>query len=364
MSERGILRWKSIYKMQSTTPQTDFEKNGFKNLKLAIICVVLGLSIYAIGWAKYAIISVLISLGVGFTIRFSRYWLGTHYPNMGLALQYLFAVILSFLVWGLTPLLLKVVKSSGGYVDDLQQYLGIFLVGGFIMVVVSFIYYRSEQTLLLKRSLYRIELEQAQKDKLLLETQLRLLQSQIEPHFLFNTLANIQALIAVDAKQASKMLLALTALLRQSLDRTRTEWLTIGHELRFNKAYLAIQKIRLGDRLNVEYDVTDKITDNILFPPMLLQPLIENAVIHGIEQIKTGGTLKLSVTRDQHMMIVTLSNHCNEVGSKRTGTQVGLTNVRDRLEQLYGDKAQLNYDASQAGFVTVTLEVPIDVSTH
>ncbi|ASD68792.1 sensor histidine kinase [Pseudoalteromonas piscicida] len=338
--------------------------NWKKNVRLACICILIGLVIYAIGWAKYPVISVLISLGVGFTIRLSRFWLATNYPNMKLATQYAVALILSFLVWGLTPILLSVIKSSGGYVDDLQQYLGIFFVGGFIMVVVSFIYYRSEQTSQLRRSLYQFELEQVQKDKLLLETQLRLLQSQIEPHFLFNTLANIQALIAVDAKQASKMLSALTSLLRQSLDRTRTEWLTLGHELRFNKAYLAIQKIRLGDRLHIEYDVTDKITDDILFPPMLLQPIIENAVTHGIEQIKSGGTLKLIIKRAEQNVIIIVSNDCNIGGSKRKGTNVGLKNVQQRMEQLYGDQAKLVYDDSQAGQVRVTLEVPINVSTH
>ncbi|MCG9760960.1 MULTISPECIES: histidine kinase [Pseudoalteromonas] len=334
-----------------------------KNVRLALICTLIGFAIYAIGWAKYPIISVLISLGIGFTIRLSRIWLATNYPNMKLATQYSVALVLSFLVWGVTPILLNVIKNSGGYVDDLQQYLGVFVVGGFFMIVVSFIYYRNEQTAQLRRALYQFELDQVQKDKLLLETQLRLLQSQIEPHFLFNTLANIQALITIDAKQASKMLSALTALLRHSLDRTHTQWLTLGHELRFNQAYLDIQKIRLGERLHIEYDVTDKVTDDILFPPMLLQPIIENAVTHGIEQIKSGGMLKLIIQRTEQNVIIVVSNDCNIGGSKRKGTNVGLKNVQQRMEQLYGDQAKLVYDDSQVGQVRVTLEVPINVST-
>lgn len=347
------------------TPKIDSanDSNNLKsNLKLTAICIFIGIVIYLFGWAKYLLVSVLISLGIGFTIRFSRYWLRSQYPRMGLSLQYFFSVLLSFLVWGVTPILFGVMRSSGEYIDDLQKYLGIFFIGGLTMILVSFVYYRSEQSLELKRSLYKVELEQVQKDKLLLETQLRLLQSQIEPHFLFNTLANIQALIAVDTKQASKMLVALTSLLRQSLDRTRTEWLTLGHELRFNKAYLEIQKIRLGDRLSVEYHITDKLTDDILFPPMLLQPLLENAVTHGIEQLKSGGTVKLTIERDEETIVISIVNNCDPGGSQRNGTQVGLSNVQQRLIQLYGDQAVFNYDDGEAGLVNVTLEVPINVS--
>lgn len=338
--------------------------NWKKNLKLAMVCVAIGFIIYFLGWAKYLIVSILISLGIGFTIRFSRYWLNAHYSNMTMFREYSLAIALSFIIWGVAPLVLVLVKNSNGYVGDLQQQIGIFLVSIFIMLAVSFIYYRSEQTQKLKRSLYQVELEQIRKDKLLLETQLRLLQSQIEPHFLFNTLANIQALMNVDIKQANKMLTALTALLRQSLDRTRTEWMTLGHELRFNKAYLAIQKIRLGDRLEIEYDVTDKITDNILFPPMLLQPLIENAITHGIEQCRKGGRLTLKVQRQHNNMLISVINNVNLQGSKRKGTQVGLRNVRERLHQLYGERGVLDYDESQSGLVSVIMEVPIDVSKN
>jgi len=332
------------------------------NLKLAVVCISLGLLIHFIGWAKYPVISIMISLGVGFSIRLCRKWLKRHYPQMNLALQFFLASLFSFIVWGLTPLLLGVVKSTGGYIGDLQQYVGIFLIGSFIMVVVSFTYYRSAQAQNLKQSLAQVELEQIKKDKVLLETQLRLLQSQIEPHFLFNTLANIQALIAVDTKQANKMLAALSALLRQSLDRTRSEWLTLGHELRFNKAYLAIQKIRLGDRLNVHYDVTDKITDDILFPPMLLQPLIENAVTHGIEQLTSGGELTLLVKKEENNLLIRITNNTPNEGSNHKGTQVGMNNVKTRLQQLYGEQASLLFDHSQAGIVTVTMEVPLNVS--
>ena len=337
-------------------------ESWMSNLKLAVVCIALGLLIHFIGWAKYPIISILISLGVGFSIRLCRKWLKRHYPQINLSLQFLLAVTFSFVVWGLTPLLLGVVKSTGGYVDDWQQYVGILLIGSFIMVVVSFTYYQSIQAQDLKQSLAQVELEQIKKDKVLLETELRLLQSQIEPHFLFNTLANIQALIAVDTKQANKMLIALTALLRQSLDRTRSEWLTLGHELRFNKAYLAIQKIRLGDRLVINYDVTDKITDDILFPPMLLQPLIENAVTHGIEQLTSGGELTLSVEKEESNLVISITNNVPVDGSNRKGTQVGMNNVKTRLQQLYEGQASLKYDNSQVGKVVVTMEVPLNVS--
>ncbi|RUO26880.1 histidine kinase [Aliidiomarina minuta] len=337
------------------------------HLKLAVICVLVGIMVHLFGSTKYLSISIFISLGIGFSIRFSRYWLITQYPDMRLWLQYFYALVLAFLVWGVAPILLKVMAGPGDSIDSLQNYLGIFFIGSLAMALVSFVYYRSEQTLALKQALFQAELEQVKKDKLLLETELRLLQSQIEPHFLFNTLATIQALIAVDSRQASEMLTALTSLLRQSLDRTRTEWLTLEHELQFNKAYLAIQKIRLGERLKLEYDISDQLTDDIMFPPMLLQPLLENAVTHGIEQLKNGGTLTLSIKLDGQNLIITIINHCKPGGSQHTGAQVGLNNVQQRLAQLYAERAKLSYDIgydnSAADLVRVTLEVPIHVAS-
>lgn len=351
--------------MEALTDSPKRENSLKSHLKLALICVALGCMVYFLGWANNLPVSVLISLGIGFTIRLSRYWLNTQYPNMSMLRQYAFSVALSFILWGLTPLLLVLILPPADYgASDVQRHLGVFLLSVVIMCVVSFVYYRSEQTQKLKHSLFQAELEQVRKDKLLLETQLRLLQSQIEPHFLFNTLANIQALMSIDTRQANEMLTALTTLLRQSLDRTRTEWLTLGHELRFNKAYLAIQKIRLGERLDIEFEVADDVSPDTLFPPMLLQPLIENAITHGIEQCREGGKLVIKVQRERDNMLISLVNSVSLQGSQRKGTQVGLRNVSERINQLYGERGALNYDDSAAGWVNVTMEVPIDVSEN
>lgn len=337
---------------------------ALRQLKLLLLCVLIGVSIFFLGWAEYLSISILVSIGVGFTIRFSRYWLISHFPDLKLSVQFVGAVLFSLLVWGIGPIFLGVMSNKYGYTYELSDYLGIFFVGTFFILIISFVFYRSEQASRLRRSLDEIELEQAKKEKLLLETQLRLLQSQIEPHFLFNTLANIQALIAIDSKQATKMLTAFTSLLRLSLNRTRTEWLTLGDELRFNKAYLAIQKIRLGDRLNVAYDISDKITDRMLFPPMLLQPLVENAIVHGIEQVAGNGQLSLSLHPVNEKLKICIKNDRNPVTNGTSGNQVGLINVRERLSHLYGAQASLVFDDSDPRVVVVTMEVPINVSTH
>lgn len=159
---------------------------------------------------------------------------------------------------------------------------------GLLFSAMCFFYFHSrEKQAIAQRELETIKLEKAEKERALLLSQLKQMQSQIEPHFLFNTLANISALMSQDVDKARKMLDQLTALLRATLKSSREQKTTIDNETALIEAYLAIQQIRLGDRLRYSIEVEEG-TGQLELPPMMLQPLVENAIIHGIEPKREG----------------------------------------------------------------------------
>ena len=337
-----------------------------KNLRMTVICSLVAFLLYFVGLAEYLTISLVISLGVGFTTRYAKIGLAKYYPKLHLASQYVIASCLAILIWIVLPIVIRYQFKPEEVNTTLGTYALIFVSASVIAAILSYLYYRTEQSFILQQALDKAEIARVKQDKQILETQLRLLQSQIEPHFLFNTLANIQALISIDPKKSSKMLTALTSLLRQSLNRTRDEWLTLSHELRFNKAYLAIQQIRLGDRLQIKYDISDKLIDSIHFPPMLIQPLIENAVVHGIEPIPEGGVIEFKVAIDEGFLDIHIINDCTQVINSKEhkghkGHGVGLNNIQERLTRLYGEESEFSYNNQIKGRVIVKMKVPINV---
>jgi len=184
-------------------------------------------------------------------------------------------------------------------------------------------------------------------EKQAMQAQLQLLQAQIEPHMLFNTLANLQGLIAVDPPRAQHMLDQLILYLRATLLSSRAEQTTLAHEFSLMDAYLELMSIRMGARLTYTLDLPDGLRDQAV-PPMLLQPLIENAIKHGLEPKIDGG--KITVTAKQEGTILLLSVADTGLGLQAStasnGTHVGLANVRERLHALYGDRATFSLTAN------------------
>jgi sensor histidine kinase YesM len=202
---------------------------------------------------------------------------------------------------------------------------------------------------------------------------LALLQAQIEPHFLFNTLANVQSLIERDPARASTMLDSLNRYLRGSLSRTRKATSTLGEELELVEALLKIASIRLGERLTYAIDVPASLRERA-FSPLLLQPLVENALLHGIEPsieggeirirgARRGGTLELSVI-DTGVGLGSNNESDNGNGSHACELHggVGLANVAARVRSLYGERGRV-YVGENVGTehgVVATLLIPID----
>jgi two-component system, LytTR family, sensor histidine kinase AlgZ len=166
------------------------------------------------------------------------------------------------------------------------------------------------------------------------EAELRSLRAQIDPHFLFNSLHSISALTTIDPGAARRMCVLLAQFLRESVALGAEAQITLAQELRLVEQYLAVELVRFGDRLTVAIDNGGE--QAALVPPLLLQPIVENAVTHGIAHTVDGGTLRITVVPSASTVRVVVENPCDPDRPKRTGTGVGLANVRSRLRALHG----------------------------
>ncbi len=193
-------------------------------------------------------------------------------------------------------------------------------------------------------------------EKAAIEADLKRLQAQVEPHFLFNTLSNILSLIDTDPVTGRKMLKNLTGYLRTSLDRSRKKDSTIGQEMSMIRDYMEIFKLRMGDRFRYRIDIADE-TKNLPFPPMLIQPLVENALRHGIEPKVEGGEIDIRVSKSKKTIRVVVSDTGMGMPTG-AGAGVGLANIKDRLVALYGDHGKLTLEENHPSGFTAIIEVP------
>jgi two-component system, LytTR family, sensor histidine kinase AlgZ len=171
------------------------------------------------------------------------------------------------------------------------------------------------------------------------EAELRSLRAQIDPHFLFNSLHSISALTAADPAGARRMCLLLAEFLRESLVLGAEERIPLGRELALIDRFLAVERVRFGSRLGA--DISAGNAADCLVPPLLLQPLVENAVTHGIAHVIEGGIIRVSAERTGGTLRIVAENPCDSDRPRRRGAGVGLANVRARLRALHGTDATL-----------------------
>ncbi|CAN5507948.1 hypothetical protein BH10PSE17_BH10PSE17_36760 [soil metagenome] len=197
------------------------------------------------------------------------------------------------------------------------------------------------------------------------EAHLKLLQTQLEPHFLFNTLGVLDSMIATEPDRARELLQSLNRYLRAALMATRAtaDGHTLGNELVLIESYLQIMQMRFGDRLGYELDVDDAARA-VPFPTMLLQPLVENAIRHGVEPSKTGGVVRVearcSDDAGRQRLVIRVSDTGVGLSDQPTtrGTGAGLANIRERLAALYGADARIVLEDNRPRGVVAQLSLP------
>lgn len=194
------------------------------------------------------------------------------------------------------------------------------------------------------------------------DAELRALKAQVNPHFLFNSLHSISALTTVDASRARETCILLADFLRSTLGLGEKAAITLAEELDLVHKYMAVEQVRFGSRLLMEESVAPEALD-VLVPPLLLQPLFENAVKHGVSAMAEGGWLRLEASLNDGRLVVQLSNVFDPDAPVRRGQRVGVKNVQRRLEARYGDAAGLAPSSSETGVWRVRLWLPAERKT-
>jgi LytS/YehU family sensor histidine kinase len=200
------------------------------------------------------------------------------------------------------------------------------------------------------------ERQQLELQVLTREAELRALRAQINPHFLYNSLNSISALTSIDAAGARRMCMLLGDFLRRTLKMSALDRITVAEELAVVDAFIDIEQVRFGSRLGVERAV-DPAAMRCRIPPLLLQPLAENAVAHGIAGLLEGGTISLMITRRDGRLILQVENPRDPDVPPRAHGGHGLENVRRRLSAAYPDNARIDAVATREGF-HVELSLP------
>lgn len=235
-----------------------------------------------------------------------------------------------------------------------------------VCLVASWIFWSRSEMLALKAQAETEKARSAGVERQAMQAQLQLLQAQIEPHMLFNTLANLQGLIGIDPVRAQHMLDQLILYLRATLSSARADKTSLIHEFDLMRAFLELMSVRMGTRLSYSLELPQDL-HNVTIPPMLLQPLVENAIKHGLESKIEGGHINVTATREGESLILSVADTglgleaTNHAHYLKHGTQVGLANVRERLHALYGDKAEFKLIPNTPAGAIAQLSIPLSL---
>ncbi|HVN94885.1 MAG TPA: histidine kinase [Syntrophorhabdaceae bacterium] len=225
-----------------------------------------------------------------------------------------------------------------------------------ITSVVAYFFYSKARLKSTRRIIEEERVNRLLSEKEALEARLRLLQAQIEPHFLFNTLSNVLSLVDTDPAKGKSMLTDLIRYLRTSLSRTLPETTTLSQEMEMIRSYLNIQKIRMDERLSFTIEFPDALGQQP-FPPMLIQPIVENAIKHGLEPTIDGGTVAVRATKqDGRIRIEVVDTGMGFSAYQKNG--VGIANVKERLKLLFGENGRFTLEENKPTGVRAVIEVP------
>jgi hypothetical protein len=303
-------------------------------------------------WHGYRI-SLVVSLCIGYAIRIL---FNVGHRLLGMQRMRTLSGVQRLLYFNLVPIAGVLIgwplgAALSGQLDEVWQMMAnpqAFVVSVVISVGITSVFYL----------FFNAQARRLLAEKSAAESRLRLLQGQIEPHFLFNTLANVVSLIDYDAPRAKMMLETFTEYLRASLTGLRQDQVSLVGELQLVEHYLHLMKARMEDRLNFVIDCEPSARDAHM-PPLLLQPLVENAIHHGLEPQVDGGTVRITARVEHTELVMEVSDDGRGLHhtAGRPGAGVALANLRERLQAKYGASASLTLQSGNPG-TRVTLRLP------
>jgi len=314
-------------------------------VKTALICTIVAFLITSfdpsnkLSWATYVS-----SYTYGLFIHTSIFLTHKFTSAEGTLYSYVIPALIGFIL--ATAFLQTVV---GGFIsksnNNLDSWIYIALLANALIMLILFI---QEQKNRLSTALKQANYDQLSHEKALAEAKLQALQSQIEPHFLFNTIANIKASIHTDPNKASLMIDHLSNLLRQSVKRSKDAQLSLKDELELCRSYLEIQSIRMNHRLSFTIDVDDSINLEQPFPSLLIQPLVENAILHGAESLSSVCQIDIVINCNdlQQLNIRVRDTGIGLGNSSHSGQGLGLDNIRKRLSLYSSNEASFTLSSS------------------
>ena len=236
---------------------------------------------------------------------------------------------------------LALFKSSAEVLGDPEAIAGraaVIAVTGSLLYLLAVAFH---YLLVFSEEAHRVERREMEVKMLAREAELKTLRSQLDPHFLFNSLNSISSLCGSNPQSARTLTTLLADYLRRTLRVGDADSITLSEELELALGYLAIERTRFGARLEIEQSVDEDVRA-VRLPPLLLQPLVENAVTHGIAHLVEGGTIRITARREGGCLVVAVENPVDAEGRRRPGEGIGIPNTRRRLEAFYGRAAAIN----------------------
>ena len=349
-----------------------FKKHVWRNIAVFIViwlalAILSKLGLGRIGWFGAFMLSGLVLISL--TLTLTGAWFGPSRFKMGLKS---IAVMLGMAITGaVIGGIAAKLALTGDLSTVLEQFIGAapqILVGGLVtglvyaVLMVSIVQYRRTQLQRNNSDLARLA-QQERMRRQLADARLKLMQAQVEPHFLFNTLASVQQLAENKAPEAAQLTAQLITFLRAGLASLREDTTTLAREFNAIDAYLMIMKTRMQDRLQFELDLPTALNE-ISMPPAMLISLVENAIKHGLEPHPDGGKISVTARRDDERLRLTVADTGLGIGggASTAGGGVGLDNIRQRLRALFASHARLIVSENVPhGFVAV-IDLPLKMN--
>lgn len=291
-----------------------------------------------VSWARFSLMSLFVqwvALASAGVLCWSRAWLARFGLVAGAVLAFLLILIITLVVGIVAD---RVLVGSLDRGIDLSTIVGQLVISGIISALALRYFYVQQQLR-----------EQEQSE---LQSRIQALQSRIRPHFLFNSMNIIASLIATDPETAESVVEDLSELFRASLNDAGNQ-VPLTEELDLCERYVRIESLRLGDRLKLTWDV-EQTSQVVKIPLLTLQPLLENAIYHGIQPLQDGGTISVRLWYENETVKVEITNPLppDESRSRNQGNQMALSNIRSRLNVLYGARAELTTTTRDGLYVT------------